>query len=109
MGKAIPRCPHFSPIAFVRRYCPLPAHQDGKMRVKVRLFTTLAHYVPSVKPGEPFEVDLRNGATLSDLLSQLKLPQEEAKVTFVNGRSQLLDFQLENNDEVGIFSAIGGG
>jgi molybdopterin converting factor small subunit len=79
------------------------------MRVKVKLFTTLANYVPGVKPGEPFEVGLHNRATPSDLINQLKLPQEQAKLIFVNGRMQPLDYQLQNNDEVGIFSQIGGG
>ena len=79
------------------------------MRVKVKLFTALANYVPGVKPGEPFEFELQNGAILSDLINQLNLPQEEAKLTFVNGLAQPLDYQLQNNDEVGIFSPVGGG
>ena len=86
------------------------------MRVKVKLFATLARYVPGIKPGEPFEVGLHNGATLSDLINQLKLQQtetildpEEAKLIFVNGIAQPLNYQLKNNDEVGIFSPIGGG
>ena len=79
------------------------------MRVKVKLFTTLANYVPGVKPGEPFEVGLHNGATLADLISQLNLPQEEAKLIFVNGLAQPPNYQLKNNDEVGIFPPIGGG
>lgn len=69
----------------------------------------LAKYLPGVKAGEPFDFDLQNGATLSDMIKQLNLPQDEAKLTFVNGLSQTLDYQLQNNDEVGIFSPIGGG
>ena len=79
------------------------------MRVKVKLFTTLANYVPGVKPGEPFEVRLRKGVILADLISQLNLPQEEAKLIFVNGLAQPPNYQLKNNDEVGIFPPIGGG
>jgi molybdopterin synthase sulfur carrier subunit len=79
------------------------------MRVKVKLFTTLANYIPGVKPGEPFEVGLHNRATSSELVDQLKLPREQAKLIFVNGHMQPLDYQLQNNDEVGIFSPIGGG
>ena len=79
------------------------------MRVKVKLFTTLANYVPGVKQGEPFEVGLHNVATLSDLINQLNLPQEEAKLIFVNGLAQPLIYYLQNNDEVGVFPAIGGG
>ncbi len=79
------------------------------MRVKVKLFTQLVSYVPGVEPGVPFEVELSNGTTLSDLMNQLNLPQREVKVTFVNGRTQPPDFQLQNDDEVGVFPLIGGG
>ncbi len=79
------------------------------MRVKVKLFATLAQYVPGLKPGEPFEVDLREQALISDLLNQLNVPIDEAKVIFVNGRPKPSHSVLENGDEVGIFPVIGGG
>jgi molybdopterin synthase sulfur carrier subunit len=79
------------------------------MLVRVKLFTTLADYVPGIKSGEPFEVRVPDSATLSDLLNQLKLPQEEAKLLFVNGLAKSPDYLLQNNDEVGIFAPIGGG
>lgn len=79
------------------------------MRVKVKLFATLVVYVPGVEPGISFEVELPNGNSLSDLLTQLKLPQEEGKLLFVNGLVKSPDYLLQNNDEVGIFPPIGGG
>ena len=79
------------------------------MRVKVKLFTQLVSYVPDAEAGVPFEVDLHKGATLADLINQLKLPLTEVKVTLVNGRAQPLKFPLKNNDEVGVFPLIGGG
>jgi sulfur-carrier protein len=79
------------------------------MRVKVKVFAMLAKYLPEVKPGEPFDFDVKNGATLSDMITQLNLPPEEAKLLFVNGIAKSPDYQIQNNDEVGIFSPIGGG
>jgi len=79
------------------------------MLVKVNLFTALVDYVPGIRSGEPFEIRIKDRATLSDLLNRLKLPQEEAKLLFVNGLSRFPDYQLKNNDEVGIFPPIGGG
>lgn len=90
-------------------YCPLPIDSEMEMRVKVKLFATIVNYVPGVKSTVPFEVELHSGSTLSDLINHLNLPQEEVKVTFVNGRTQPLDFQLQNDDEVGVFPPIGGG
>jgi molybdopterin converting factor small subunit len=79
------------------------------MLVRVKLFVSLVDYVPGSKSGEPFEVRIQDSAALSSLLNQLKLPQEEAKLLFVNGLSKSPDYQLQNNDEVGIFPVIGGG
>ncbi len=96
-------------LPLVTVYCPLPVDEDGEMRVKVKLFATLVVYLPGVKAGISFEVELANGSSLSDLINQLNIPQREAKVIFVNGRTQPLNYQLQNNDEVGVFPPIGGG
>ncbi len=79
------------------------------MGIKVRLFAALVVYVPGAKPGVSFEVELPDGASLSDLVSHLDLPQSEVKVIFINGRAQPLHHKLQNNDEVGVFPLIAGG
>jgi len=79
------------------------------MHIQVKLFATLVRCVPGVKSGVPFDVELPEGAFLSDLVKQLNLPENKVKVSFVNGRIQSLDFQLRSGDEVGIFPPIGGG
>ena len=79
------------------------------MHVKVKLFATLVSYVPGVKSGVPFEIELPEGTTLANLMNQLNLPQKEVKTAFVNGRTQPMDFQLKHGNEVGIFPPIGGG
>jgi molybdopterin synthase sulfur carrier subunit len=48
-------------------------------------------------------------ATLADLVNQLKLPREEVKVLFVNGRSRSMDWVLGPGDEIGIFPLVAGG
>lgn len=79
------------------------------MRVRVKLYATLGRQRPGVAPGYPFEVELGEGATIGDLLTQLGLEPAEAKVTFVNGRARPLDWTLQPDDEVGVFPPIGGG
>ena len=79
------------------------------MRVRVKLYASLRRFAGDVPPGDFIEVELPEGATLTDLIQHLQIPAEEAKLTFVNGRSQPLDWQLQPNDEVGIFPPIGGG
>jgi molybdopterin synthase sulfur carrier subunit len=79
------------------------------MRVRVKLFATLRRYAENEKAGVPFEVELAEAATLQELLIQLNIPVEEAKITFVNGVIQELDYVIKTGDEVGIFPPIGGG
>ena len=79
------------------------------MRIRVKLFAALARYFENAMAGTPFEVEISDHTTLADLVNQLKLPHEEVKVFFVNGRARPLDWTLEPGDEVGIFPLIGGG
>jgi len=77
--------------------------------IQVKLFATLRRYAGDTLPGQPIPVELPAGATLQDLVDQLDLPPEETKVVFVNARAQVLDWVLQEGDEVGIFPPIGGG
>ena len=79
------------------------------MQVQVKLFANLCRYFNNILPGIPFQVEMPEGATLSDLVNHLKLPREEVKVFFVNGRARPLDWTLEPGDEVGIFPLVAGG
>lgn len=79
------------------------------MRVRVKLFATLTKFTPGREPGVPFVTEIPDGSTLADLMAHLKLPEEEVKLLFVNGRSQPAGSNLKNNDDVGIFPPIGGG
>lgn len=79
------------------------------MLVVVKLFATLAAYHRDSNPGVPFEVEIQENNSISDLVEKLNLPLNEVKLFFVNGRIQPATYQLRNNDEVGIFPPIGGG
>ena len=79
------------------------------MRIRVKLFAALGRYVADATAGVPFVKDVPEGFTLGDLVSNLKLPPEEVKVFFVNGRARPIDWSLEPDDEVGIFPLVAGG
>jgi len=79
------------------------------MRVRVKLFATLSRYFGDVTAGTSFEIEAPDGATLTDLVNQLKLPREEVNILFVNGRSRSMDWVLGPGDEVGIFPLVAGG
>jgi len=88
------------------------------MKVHVKLFATLvrsvpqallAHHPQGIRSGIPIEVELAGGSTLADLLVYLRLPPEEVKLIFVNGRAQEEGYHLSDGDQVGIFPPVGGG
>lgn len=79
------------------------------MNVKVRLFANLRDYVPTAKIGTTLDVELQDGALVRDLANHLKLPLDLVKLAYVNGIYQELDFQLHEDDEIGLFPPIGGG
>jgi len=79
------------------------------MNVQVRLFASLHRFAGDTTPGTPIDVELPDGATLTDLCQTLRLPADEVKLTYVNGRVQAEDWPLQSGDEIGIFPPIGGG
>jgi len=79
------------------------------MKIKIKLYATLRPFLGDVPSGTPVEVELPEGSTLGYLAAFLKLPLDEVKICFVNGRIVELEKVLEESDEVGIFPPIGGG
>jgi molybdopterin synthase sulfur carrier subunit len=79
------------------------------MLVVVKLYATLAAYHLDSTSGVPFKVVIHENSSIQDLVEKLNLPSNEVKLFFVNGRLQLAEYLLKNNDEVGIFPPIGGG
>ncbi len=47
--------------------------------------------------------------TVKDVIHTLKIPCEEVKVVFVNGKHASLQTKLKDGDRIGIFPAVGGG
>jgi hypothetical protein len=56
------------------------------MRIEVRLFTTLAAYLPPGGGRNPEEIDVPEGTTLIDVIRLLEIPAESPKLLFVNNR-----------------------
>jgi len=74
------------------------------MVVEVRLFATFRE-----NRFKKQEMDFPEGASLDNLLDQLKIPKEQIGILLINGRTATLDQKLTANDIVSIFPAIGGG
>jgi sulfur-carrier protein len=81
----------------------------GMMKISVKLFASLGDFAPKGESAKPFTCEIKAGATLIELIHQLGIPPNEAKLLFVNGRTRQRDYLLQPGDEVGIFPPIGGG
>jgi molybdopterin synthase sulfur carrier subunit len=77
--------------------------------VQVKLFATLRRQYPKLDVGEAMPVELAEGTTVGQLITDLELPSDEVKIVFVNGIVQDRAHTLVDGDEVGIFPTVGGG
>jgi molybdopterin converting factor small subunit len=73
--------------------------------VKLKLYATLQAFMPA--GGEEYPIS--PGMTVQDILTQLKLPGEKARLIFIDGMQADLSTKLKGGERVGIFPPVGGG
>ena len=76
-----------------------------KSPIQLKLFATLQTFTPS--SADNYMID--QGISIFDLLEQIKMPREKAKLIFINGVKAELTSTLEGGERVGIFPPVGGG
>jgi len=76
-----------------------------KSRIQLKLFATLRQFTPP--SADDYLID--QGIRICDLLEQIKIPREKAKLIFINGVKAELGSTLEGGERVGIFPPVGGG
>ncbi len=76
-----------------------------KSQIQLKLFATLQQFTPS--SADNYMID--QGISVFDLLEQIKMPHEKAKLIFINGVKAELTSTLEGGERVGIFPPVGGG
>jgi molybdopterin converting factor small subunit len=81
----------------------------ASIRIRVKLYATLAKYASASIMHEPIEVEISDNATLTDLYDRLGIPRDEVKTSFVNSVMQSPEYRLSEGDQVGIFPPVGGG
>ena len=79
------------------------------MRVEVRLFATLASYLPPGAAGDRAVLTAPEGATVSDIARALCIPEVLPRLTVVNWRDASPDQRLVEGDVVTMFPPLVGG
>ena len=82
---------------------------DNKITVAVTLRSILAKFRPDPKSREPFAVRLEPGATVADLIARLGVPEQLARLIFVNHVRCDYDAVLPDGANIDIFPPIAGG
>jgi sulfur carrier protein ThiS len=73
--------------------------------IQIKLFAGLQTYRPP--SGEKYRI--HPGTSIRNLLAQLNIPQEKAKLIFIDGIKADLSSTLDGGERVGIFPPVGGG
>ncbi len=79
------------------------------MIVEVKLFAYLDKYLPPEADGRKATVELSDSAVLKDLISKLKIPENLAHLTLVNGKNSDHDTALQDGCLVSVFPPVAGG
>lgn len=79
------------------------------MRVEIRLFATLAAYLPPGTAGDSAELTAPEGATVGDIARLLRIPSAVPCLTVVNGRDAAPDQPLADGDVITMFPPLVGG
>ncbi|MCF8031100.1 MAG: MoaD/ThiS family protein [Desulfohalobiaceae bacterium] len=74
------------------------------MRIWVKCYATLREYQPQNNV-----LEVAEGERVETVLQDIGLPQEAAKVVFVNNKHGSLEQMLHEGDKIAVFPAVGGG
>ena len=76
----------------------------------MRLFASLERSVPGSRAGEPFLVELDDGASWASLFDAMGVDGDQIHLAYVNGKAVSdRSRSLSDGDRVGLFPAVGGG
>ena len=73
--------------------------------IQIKLFATLQSFMPD--SAERYAIE--PGTSIRTLLQQLNLPENKARLIFINGVKAELKTVLKGGERIGIFPPVGGG
>lgn len=78
-----------------------PGAAKKNMKLEIKLFATLRPYMKGVC--EDGSLEVADETTVANIVELLKLPDEQVRLVFVNGRHVGREHVLAEGDRVGIF------
>jgi sulfur carrier protein ThiS len=75
-------------------------------KISLRLYASLRKYTDGVGA---MDLEIEPGATIEQVLRRQGVPPDQVRIIFVNGRAAGLNDALHGDEQLELFSAIGGG
>ena len=79
------------------------------MKVEVKLFANFRDYLPPGSSSYAYLLDLDEGATIRQVLENLKVPSSLPMILLVNGIHKQADEVLQPGDVLSVFPPVAGG
>lgn len=79
------------------------------MKIDLNFFASLAPLLPVKDGGHSCVLEIPEGKTVSELLAELKVPEDLPKIVFLNGLHATGDEMLKDGDRLTVFPPIAGG
>ncbi len=79
------------------------------MKIEIALYATLSQYLPKSAQNRKAVIDVRDGATVDDVLRQLGIPQDHPNILLVNGKQARETTALNDGETLSVFPPLAGG
>lgn len=79
------------------------------MKIEVRLFATLATYLPDESDGRSATLEIPDGGMVGDVVRSLGIPEDTPFITMINGRDAAPDQPLADGNVLSLFPPLAGG
>ena len=79
------------------------------MKVEVALYATLSKHLPPGAQNRRAIIEVKDGATVREVLNHLGVPPELPNILLVNGRQAPEDTVLKEGETLSVFPPLAGG
>jgi sulfur-carrier protein len=79
------------------------------MKIGVALYATLSKYLPPGAQNRKAVIEVRDGATVREVMNQLGIPAELPNILLVNGRQAPDSTVLKDGEILSVFPPLAGG
>jgi molybdopterin converting factor small subunit len=79
------------------------------VKIEVRLFATLAAYLPDESDGRSATLEVADRSTVADAVRLLGIPDDMPFIAMIDGRDAALDRPLGDGETLSLFPPLAGG